>query len=109
MRQSLILIDCIIVERSYLIDNFEFIRLCRIKIPLLPALSSSLTTVRAARFLYQDELLNRLFYGPTMPHGLYYGIHKAIKLIGLITEQKVKLIVLLLRATLGNVIAALIV
>ena len=109
LRQSLILVDCVIIERPYLIDNFEFIRLSRIKIPLLPAFSSSLTAGRAICFLYQDKLLNRLFYGPAMPHGLYYRIHKAIKLIGLIAQQKVKLVISFLRASLGRVIATLIV
>ena len=76
---------------------------------LLPTFSSSLATGRANILLHQYKLLNRFFYGPAMPHGLNNRIHKAIKLIRLITQQKVKLIILLLRASLGDIITALIV
>lgn len=108
LRQSLVLVDCVIIERSYLIDDVEFIRLSCIKIHLLSTFSSCLASC-GIRFLQQHELLNSFFDGPTMPHRLYYRIHKAIKLIGLIAQQKVKLVISFLRASLGRVIATLIV
>lgn len=85
MAQSLILVDRIIVERSYLVDDIEFIRLACVSVHLLAAFSTWLAAGLNV-FLNVNELLNRFFYGPAMPHSLNNRIHKAIKLIRLIAQ-----------------------
>jgi hypothetical protein len=82
----LILIDGIIIERSYLIDNIELIRLTRIKMDLLPTLSSCFATAGLDIFLNEHKLLYRFFYSPAMPHRLDNRIHKTIELIGLVAQ-----------------------